>query len=124
MQLFILAMFCVAMLNDYLIQLLDLPSIARFVPELMSAVVILYIFIAGTRDRFRWVAPKYWLIFGSMAVVILCGIINNSPGAGPVISGMRFYFRGAPFFFLTAEAVVGFVLSAIADCGLSALAGL
>jgi hypothetical protein len=102
MQAFILAMFCVAMLNDYLIQLFDLPSIARFVPELMSAVVILYVFVAGTRDKFRLVAPKYWLIFGAMAIVILCGIINNSPGAGPVISGMRFNFRGAPFFFLAA----------------------
>jgi hypothetical protein len=102
MQAFILAMFCVAMLNDYLIQLLDLPSIARFVPEIMSAVVILYVFVAGTRDRFRWVASKYWLIFGALAVVILCGIINNRPGAGPVISGMRFYFRAAPFFFLAA----------------------
>jgi hypothetical protein len=102
MQAFILAMFCVAMLNDYLIQLLDLPPIARFVPELMSAGVILYVFVAGTRDRFRLVAPKYWLIFGALSVVILCGIINNSPGAGPVISGMRFYFRAAPFFFLAA----------------------
>lgn len=102
MQAFILVMFCVAMLNDYLIQLLDLPPIARFVPELMSAVLIVYVFIAGTRDRFRLVAPKYWLIFGAMAVVIVCGIINNSPGAGPVISGMRFNFRGAPLFFLAA----------------------
>jgi hypothetical protein len=102
MQAFILAMFCVAMLNDYLIQLLDLPPIARFVPELMSAVVILYVFIAGTRDRFRLVASKYWLIFGALSAVILCGIIDNRPGAGPVISGMRFYFRAAPFFFLAA----------------------
>jgi hypothetical protein len=102
MQAFILAMFCVAMLNDYLIQLLELPPIARFVPELMSAAVILYVLVAGTRDRFRLVAPKYWLIFGAMTVVILCGIIDNSPGAGPVISGMRFYFRAAPFFLLAA----------------------
>ncbi len=102
MQAFILAMFCVAMLNDYLIQLLGLPPVARFAPELMSSVVILYVFVAGTRDRFRLVARKYWLIFGAMIVVILCGIIDNSPGAGPVISGMRFYFRAAPFFFLAA----------------------
>ena len=90
------------MLNDYLIQLFALPSIARFAPELMSAVAILYIFVAGTRDRFRLVAPKYWLLFGAMTVVILCGIINNDPGAGPVISGMRFSFRATPFFFLAA----------------------
>jgi hypothetical protein len=102
MQAFILVMFCVAMLNDYVIQLLELPSIARFAPELMSAAVILYVFVAGTRDRFRLVAPKYWLIFGAMTFVILCGIIDNSPGAGPVISGMRFYFRAAPFFFVAA----------------------
>ena len=102
MHAFILDIFCCAMLGDYLIQLLALPSITRFLPELLSGIVILYVLVAGTRDRFRLVAPKYWLVFGALAVVILCGIINNNPGSGPVISGMRFYFRAAPMFFLPA----------------------
>jgi len=102
MHAFILAIFCCAMLGDYLIQLFALPPITRFLPEVMSGIVVLYVLIAGTRDRFRLVAPKYWLVFAALAVVILCGVVNNNPGSGPVISGMRFYFRAAPMFFLPA----------------------
>jgi hypothetical protein len=102
MQAFILALFCCVTLSDFLIQQLSLPPIARFLPEILSGLVILYIVVAGTRDRFRLVAPKYWLFFGAMALVMLCGIIINNPGAGPLISGMRLYLRAAPLFFLPA----------------------
>src|SRR5580704_6024874 len=71
--------------------------------------VMLYVFVAGTRDRFRLVAPKYWLVFGALALVILCGIINNNPGAGPLITGLRFYFRAAPLFFLPALLALAFI---------------
>jgi hypothetical protein len=90
------------MVCDYLVQLFKLPPILRFLPEMMSTVVIVYALFAGTLDRFRLVSPKYWIVFGALAVVILCGIINNNPGAGPLISGMRFCFRSAPLFFLAA----------------------
>jgi hypothetical protein len=102
MQAFILALFCCATLSDFLIEQFSLPPIARFLPEILSGLLLLYVMVAGTRDRFRLVAPKYWLLFGALALVILCGIINNNPGAGPLITGLRFYFRGAPLFFLAA----------------------
>jgi hypothetical protein len=102
MQAFILMLICCVMLIDFLLNVLGLPTILRFLPEAMSVVVVLYVLFAGTRDRFRLVAPKYWFVFGAFAVVILCGIINNASGAGPMLSGMRFYLRAVPMFFLPA----------------------
>jgi hypothetical protein len=102
MQAFTLIVICCVMLNDFLVKLLGLPAILHFLPEAMSAVVVVYVLFAGTRDRFRLVAPKYWFAFGAMAVVIVCGIINNASEVGPLLSGMRFYLRAVPMFFLPA----------------------
>ena len=102
MQAITLLIIGTVMLNDFLVKLLHLPTVFHFLPEVLSGVVILYVAIAGTRDRFRWVAPKYWLAFGVFAVLILCGIINNEPGTGPILSGMRFCLRAVPLFFLAA----------------------
>jgi hypothetical protein len=93
---------CCVTLNDFVDKLLGLPSLLRFLPEGLSAIVALYVLFAGMRDRFSLVAPKYWLTFGALTVVILCGIINNDSGAGPMLSGMRFYLRAVPMFFLPA----------------------
>jgi hypothetical protein len=102
MQEFILVFLCIVMLCDFSIQSLGLPSILRFLPEVISCFLLVYVLVAGTRERFRLVAPKYWLIFGALGLVILCGIINNNPGAGPLISGIRYYLRALPLFFLPA----------------------
>jgi hypothetical protein len=88
------------MLNDFLVKTLGLPPLLRFLPEAMSGIVVLYVLFAGTRDRFRLVAPKYWFAFGAMVVVIVCALVNNPAGVGPVLSGMRFHLRAAPMFFL------------------------
>jgi hypothetical protein len=64
--------------------------------------VVLYVLFAGSRDRFRLVAPKYWLAFGAMVVVIVGALVNNPTGAGQVLSGVRFHLRAAPLFFLAA----------------------
>jgi hypothetical protein len=90
------------MLSDFLVKSLELPPLLRFIPEIMSVIVIVCVLVAGTRDRFRLVAPKYWLTFAAMTVVILCGIINSGTGSGPIISGMRFYLRAVPLFFIAA----------------------
>jgi hypothetical protein len=101
-QFFVLLIICTVMLNDYLVKLLDLPTVLHFVPEALSAVVLVYVAAAGTRNRFRLVQPKYWLVFGAFSAIILFGILNNPPGSGPVLSGMRFYLRAIPLFFLPA----------------------
>ena len=102
MQQLILVILCCVVLWDPIVQSLELPSFARFLPEALSVLVMLYVLIAGTRDRFRLVAPKYWLVFAALALVILAGIINSNPGAGPLISGLRLYLRAMPLFFLAA----------------------
>ena len=107
MQLFILIVMGLVTTSDFIVQSLDLPQVLHFIPEMLSLLLIVYIFIAGTRNRFELVATKYWLMFGALAVVILCGILNGNPGAGPVITGMRFYLRALPMFFLAAVAPVG-----------------
>jgi hypothetical protein len=107
MHAFTLAILLCVTLEESIVQFLNLPAFLHFVPEAMSALVIIYVLFAGTRDRFRLVAPKYWLTFGALAFVLLCGIINGAPGAGPVISGSRFYLRAVPMFFLPAVLPLG-----------------
>jgi hypothetical protein len=102
MHIITLLIFCAVMLNDWLVKTLTLPPILRFLPDALSALVILYVLFAGVRDRFRLVAPKYWIVFGAMTVVIICGVIDNQSGVGPLLSGTRFYLRPVPMFFLPA----------------------
>jgi hypothetical protein len=102
MPAFTLVLLCCVILSDFLVKTLALPPLLRFLPEAMSGIVVLYVLFAGTRDRFRLVAPKYWFAFGAMVVVIVCALVNNPTGAGPVLSGMRFHLRAAPLFFLAA----------------------
>lgn len=100
MQAFILIMMCCVTLSDFLVQRFNLPPLLRFLPEVMSGISILWVLVAGTRERFQLVAPKYWVILFGLALVIACSVVNNNPGPGPLISGLRFYFRAAPFFLL------------------------
>ena len=99
---FILFVFFLATSWDFIVQGLKLPGIVRFLPEASSAIIVVYALIAGTRTRFRYVAPKYWLVFTALGLVIVCGIVNNDPGTGPLITGLRFCFRAVPLFFLPA----------------------
>jgi hypothetical protein len=102
MQTFVLVIMCCAMLSDFIVYSLGLPAATHFIPEVLSGIVTVYVLVVGTRSGFRLVAPKYWLVFGALAIVMLCGIIINGTGAGPIISGMRFYLRGVPLFLLAA----------------------
>lgn len=78
-----------------------LRPIAYF-PELLSIVACAYVLLEGARRRFRLVAAKYWLAFGALALVALCGVVTNGVQAAPLLSGLRFYLRAMPFFFLPA----------------------
>ena len=83
MQFFPLLIICTVMLNDFLVKLLNLPTVLHFLPEVLSGLVVVYVAAAGTRNRFRLVQSKYWIIFAAFSVIILFGIINNPPGSGP-----------------------------------------
>lgn len=78
------------------------PEALRFLPEMFSAVIALFVVFAGTRTKFEFVQAKYWLVLGALAVSILCGIILNAVEPGPLIGGMRTYLRALPIFFVPA----------------------
>jgi hypothetical protein len=96
--------FAVVMLAQYLsspdIHLL--PGFFKYSADLISGLLMIYVFAAGVRQGFRYVAFKYWLIFGGLALVIACGPLINQEAVGPVIAGVRYYLRSIPLFFLPA----------------------
>jgi hypothetical protein len=95
-------MIFVVVLEEYLVETLGLPPILKLLPELVSLVATLIVVFVGVSNRFRFVAPKYWLGFGFVALVMVSGIVVNQVGTGPTISGMRIYLRAIPFFFIPA----------------------
>ena len=81
---------------------LGFPQILKFLPELMSGLVLVCVILAGTKRRFDLVAPKYWLVFGALVLVILCGLATNGVSSAPLVEELRFYLRAMPFFFVPA----------------------
>jgi hypothetical protein len=78
------------------------PGSVKYLPEAVTAVVMLCVLLAGVRQRFRLVGARYWLVFAAMAVALVGGIAVNSLGTGPIIAALRFYLRAIPFFFIPA----------------------
>jgi len=102
MYLVICAVMLAAYLSDPAVHLLPAP--VKFLPDLLSVLIVIYVIAAGSRQRFRLVNTKYWLIFGALAFAVMCGPLINQEAVGPIINGMRWYLRAIPFFFLPAVA--------------------
>ena len=83
-----------------------LPGVASLVPEVLGALAAVIVVALGARDRFRYVRPPYWIAFGTLLVVIICGVLVNGVGTGPIFAGLRLYLRAIPWFLL--PAVVAF----------------
>ena len=79
-----------------------LPGPAPFLAELLGAAAIVFVVFAGTRSRFQFVRPAYWLVFAILVVTIACGVAVNSVGSGPIFAGIRTYVRAIPWFFVPA----------------------
>jgi hypothetical protein len=79
-----------------------LPSPFKFVPDVLSVIVAVWVVAVGLRTHFRLIAAKYWLVFGALVVVIFCGVVANGDQPGPIVSGLRYYLRAVPFFFVPA----------------------
>jgi hypothetical protein len=78
------------------------PKALTFLPDLLSAVTLLYVIAAGTRQRFQYVRSTYWLVFAVVTVVIVCAAFANNEAPGPLFAGLRYYFRAIPLFLLPA----------------------
>jgi len=106
MQRAIQALILIVCLVPYLVTEGWLPAKANYLLEGFSAVTLLYVLAAGVRNRFELVRPEYWALFAAMLIVMVCGVVLNSVGSGPIFAGIRNYFRTLPFFFI--GAVVAF----------------
>jgi hypothetical protein len=83
-----------------------LPKAAQYLPEILGGIALLIVASLGAGNRFRYVRPEYWLFFGGIAAVVLCGVIVNRVESGTVFAGLRTYLRALPWFFI--PAVYGF----------------
>jgi hypothetical protein len=102
MNAFVLIMIAIVTTIEYPLQMGYLPSFAKLAPEVLSAMALLFVLAYGLRDRAVLVRPVYWLIFGLAATTMVCGVLANSVGVGPVIAGMRRFLRPVPLFFIPA----------------------
>jgi len=102
MQFVVLTLLVVATTFDYMVGEGWLPPLAKYIVELYGAGVLLYVVAAGARDRFRYVRPVYWILFGSIVLTMVCGVLANNEAPGPIFVGLRLYARAIPFFFLPA----------------------
>ncbi len=68
--------------------------------ELIGAIALVYVIVAGVRSRFKLVHPAYWVAFGVLVMVMFCGVIVNAVDSWPIIAGLRIYLRALPWFFI------------------------
>jgi len=102
MQFAVLALIVSTMLIEYLAESGVVPRVLSFLPELIGGLVLLYVIFEGRRNRFRGVRGVYWLVFGAFALHIACGSLANHEEPGAVITGLRYFLRAIPLFFLPA----------------------
>ena len=102
MQFLVMSLIVVATTFDFLVSRSWLPAPAKYFVELFGAVVFLCVVAAGARDRFRNVRPVYWLLFGAIVLVMMCGVLANRVESGPLFAGLRNFARAIPLFFLPA----------------------
>jgi hypothetical protein len=79
-----------------------LPVYFRYVPEIAAVIATSLVVVLGVRNRFQYVRPAYWLVFGALALVFTLSAIANMVEPGPLFAALRNYLRALPFFFLPA----------------------
>jgi len=98
------------------------PGFTKFLPDLVSVFLFVYVFIAGVHQQFRYLNGKYWLIFAALGVTIACGPLINDEAVGTVIAGIRYYMRPIPLFLLpivvdfTERDIEGYLKFTLALC--------
>jgi len=102
MQAFIMALLVIVTTFGYLKKVGYLPAAALLLVEVSSMIALACVVGLGVQSGFRYVRPAYWIVLGAVLVCIVCGIFANSVAPGPIVMGLRDYFRPMPFFLLPA----------------------
>ena len=93
MQALTIAMFVVVTMCEFFAQgdhwgrWAFLPRFAQYLPELFGLAAIIIVILLGTRNRFQFVRPQYWIVCGALVVTIICGILVNGVDSGPIFAG-------------------------------------
>ena len=84
MRSLILALLLVVCFVPYLAEQGWIPAVAKYREEGIALVVTMYVVVVGARSQFRNVRPEYWFILVALVSVMVCGIVINAVGPGPV----------------------------------------
>lgn len=78
------------------------PRSATWLPEILAIFTCLIVALRFALKKEIVIHPKYIILIVLYSTIILIGIILNNTPAGPIIIGIRVYFKHLPFFLLPA----------------------
>ena len=88
-------------LLDYFgIELGIIPREITWLPDILSMVAFLAVLAATVSGFHTRVPPRYKAYIGAFIFIGVVGVILNTVSAGPMITGIRNYFKYLPFFLL------------------------
>jgi hypothetical protein len=102
MHALVITIFLASTLGEYLSTSSNGPGALKLIPEMLSTLLAVFVVLLGMRRGFGLVSARYWLVFGLILLIIICGILANGEGSGPIIAGARYYLRAIPLFILPA----------------------
>jgi len=101
MGLFLIILFTYVFVIDYLITHAHLlPKIFRWAPEILSGIAFLIVSAQFAKNRILFLPARYVIFFILFILFLAIGVIVNQVQPGAIFSGIRKYFRYAPFFLL------------------------
>jgi hypothetical protein len=104
MHALIIITFIVTTLTDFATESKAVPGVLKFTPEALTAVITFIVMLRALRGQLSVIPLKYWVAFGILTFTVICGVLSNSEGVGPMLAGTRYYLRAIPLFFLPAVA--------------------
>lgn len=77
-----------------------LPRVVTWIPEILSLIAMVLVFLLGTKNKSLALGGKYVIFFFFFFSFVIGGLVINQVDAGVVFAGVRTYTKYLPFFFL------------------------
>ena len=94
--------FAVVFLIGYLVREFGVPSVLTWLPEGISAILLVFLLLRFAATKTLNLSIKYIVSFSVFLAIIIVGILLNDVTEGPIIAGLRYYLKFFPFFLLPA----------------------
>jgi len=99
MKLLIYILFIFIFIFDYVIYSTGIiPRVFSWIPEVLSGIAVLIVCVHIAKNRIIFIPTRYVIFFSFLFAFLVVGIVANQVQPGAVFSGIRKYFRYAPFF--------------------------